>query len=238
MSSILILYLRLGKRDMPLSFKSIFLRGSGSSVIGSVFILFLFGCLPEAPVQGSNVAVVKIADRQFNIPHVYIDGGQNLDVINDSVVLVYTLPNFKPEPHEVDVRKEAIISGALRGMLLENAFERPPIGLMVSNRMQGVDVFSKEPGDFYGLEKYTAPKPQGAYAHKPDDMFIERDVSGNVVSFLNCSPLGKDRVPGCRHTFTDKGVLYRIRWNLSDLKSWREQKTSAIKFIDNFEVKF
>jgi len=201
--------------------------------------LFVVGCLPEGKSGAPDAVRVEIAERTFKLPKGYFDGRPPYGRDTESVVLRYSLPGFEVLPVHPQYRAERqqlIDAGRMRGMLLENAAVRSPLGQMASNLMGGLKVFTKEQDDFYGLEKYTAPKPEGAYALKPDDMFLERDESGIVQSFLMCSPPDKVKIPACRHTFIDKGLLYRISWHISELPNWKSQRDDAVNFIDSFDI--
>ncbi|MCA9735197.1 MAG: hypothetical protein KDJ65_36200 [Anaerolineae bacterium] len=127
-----------------------------------------------------------------------------------------------------------IEEGRMRGMLLENAENRPPLNISINNLMRNRG-YRKNENNIYGLEKYSAP-PQGKNPLQPDDRLIEKGESGHVISFLRCSPPGKDKIPGCTHKFINKGLLYDIDWNISELANWRQQRDAAIKFVDGLEV--
>lgn len=210
-------------------------------------LLFFIGltissCLPEE--KESSAVRVEIAGRILKVPKGYFDGAAPTGKDTESVVLEYSLPGFEvlPEhPQYKAERMELIKAGRLKGMLLEAEHKRPSFDIAVRNLMQGRD-FKKEK-IAYELEKYIqnfleVKLPEQKYApYTEDDFFIERNKDGSVKSYLRCSPPGKDKNPGCRHKFIDKGLLYSIRWRVEELPNWRQQRDAAIEFIDSLEVK-
>lgn len=159
-------------------------------------------------------------------------------------MLEYSLPDFEvlpKHPEEREARHQLIRQGRMKGMLLEAARNRPSFDIAVTNLMRGHD-FKKE-APIYGLEKHThiipkAVRPEPEYKpYHQDDFFIERNADGSVKSYLRCSPPGKDKIPGCRHRFIDKGLLYQIRWPIRYLPEWDEQRQFTINFIDSLEYK-
>jgi len=145
-------------------------------------------------------------------------------------------------PQEREAKQKLINEGRMRGMLLEAERNRPSFDVAVQNLMRGRD-FIKERKLFYNLEKYVhqVPKPISddlAYApYVEDDFFIERNDDGSVKSYLRCSPPGKHKIPGCRHRFIDRGLLYNIHWRIQELPDWQKQRDAAIDFIDSLEAK-
>lgn len=202
--------------------------------------LFIAGCIPNTKSEAPGFVKVVIADRTFKIPKGYFDGKKATGKDTESVVLEYSLPGFEvlpPHPKEREARQKLIKEGLVKGMLLEAARNRPSLDKMIGNRRNGSDRIGPLEKNEYGLEKYSVSDWEGRMAVRPDDTYIEREATGNVKSFLHCSPPGKDKIPGCRHTFIDKGILYRIRWPLHELPNWQEQRDTAISFIDSMEIK-
>ena len=202
--------------------------------------LTLTACFPEKQGTQSDHIKVVIADRTFKIPRGYLDGRKAIGKDTESIVLEYSLPNFEVlplHPQEREARKKLINQGNMRSMLLENASKRPPIDMMAGNHMRNRDV-SLVNNNLYNLEKYEYGIPEGKYAFRVDDILLEKDDGGEVISFLRCSPPNQDKIPACRHKFIDKGVLYEIGWRIQELPNWRIQRDEAIKFIDNFEAKY
>lgn len=207
--------------------------------------LFLSGCIPEKNSGDADAARVIIAGRTFKVPKSYFNDGiaDGRDI--ESALLEYSLPGFEPLPPHPQYRKERqelINEGRMRGMLLENASKRPSFDIAVKNHMSSTN-FIKEKNAVYGLEKYVhlTPKPISSdRAYTPyleDDFFIEKNPDDSIKSYLRCSPPGKDKVPSCKHRFIDKGLLYDISWKISELPNWKEQRDSAIQFIDSLERK-
>ncbi|HIF26365.1 MAG TPA: hypothetical protein EYG18_02855 [Micavibrio sp.] len=201
-------------------------------------ILTVSACKPEARKELGSHVLLQISDRSFNIPRIYIDYPKNQKSIQDSVILEYVLPDYEPQPphpQERAKRKELILQGRMRGMLLEESSIRPTFNVMVKNFVDSKS-YQLVSADVYGLEKFTAEKSEGKYATKPDDMFVERDQNGDVINFLLCSPPNTDRIPACEHRFRNNKLLYKISWHISELPNWRKQRAAAIDFLDNFEV--
>ncbi len=209
-----------------------------------IVALLLAGCVPDSKTPEPDAVRVEIAERVFKVPIGYFDGARATGKKTESVVLEYALPGFEvlpAHPQERAARQKLLKEGRMRGMLLENAAKRPSFDIAVTNLMQ-LSNFKKE-GSVYGLEKYThivpkpvRPEPEYAPYHQ-DDFFIERNTDGSVKSYLRCSPPGKDKIPGCRHRFIDKGLLYNTHWRIQELSRWQEQRDAAINFIDSLEVK-
>lgn len=202
-------------------------------------ILTVSACKPESRKELGSHVLLQISDRSFNIPRTYIDYPKNQKSIRDSVVIEYVLPNYEPQPphpQERAKRKELILQGRMRGMLLEESAIRPTFNIMVENSINARN-YKFIGKNIYGLEKYSADKPEGKHATKPDDIFVKKDKNGDIVNFLRCSPPNKDRIPSCTHKFRNKKILYQISWHISELPNWRKQRASAIEFLDSFEVK-
>ena len=202
-----------------------------------IFAAFLSGCFPDQKTDFDFFKVV-IADRVFKIPKGYLDGRKAIGKDTESIVLEYSLPGFNvlpKHPEERDQRQALLKEGRMRGMLLEAEKKRPSFDIATENLMRGRQ-FIKEPSLVYGLEKYISqlPKPPDRVA---DDFFIERGEDGSVKSYLRCSPPGKDKVPGGRHRFIDKGLLYNTHWSIKELPNWKQQQIEAIHFIDHMEIK-
>lgn len=187
-----------------------------------------------------ETGIVEIAGREFKIPIAYVDGRFKNGRKRDSVVLEYVLPDFrsKLEFGNKKERMKIIQAGRMAGMLLEESAVRPSFDVMIENhRTWGNDSVGKFQEKIYGLEKYIAPKPEGKYARKPDDTFLEKDSSGKIISFLRCSSPGEDKVPLCNHKFRDKGLLYEIYYGIKMLPEWEQRRQATINFIDSFEIK-
>jgi hypothetical protein len=197
------------------------------------------GCLPDTETSRSDTIVVNIADRTFKVPRAYADLDKHKDVINDEVVLVYVLPGFEPEPphpEERAKRKDLILQGRMRGMYLSATDLRPSLGTAANSKLHTWG-YKKVSVDIFGLEKYEAESIEEDPNDRVDDLLIERSESGSVKSYLQCSPPGKDKVPGCSHRFADSGITYQIHWSLSELEHWRERRDEAIAFIESFEIR-
>jgi hypothetical protein len=203
-------------------------------------VLCFTGCSPEDDKKAEPFDAVKviIAGRTFKIPKGYFDGAKPTGKLTESVVLEYSLPGFRvlpKHPQKKKARKELIMAGKMNGMSLETSSARPSFDVMIKNHRSGKDRIGISQGEVFGLEKFSVLDWKGRMLVQPDDTFIERAGDGTVKSFLRCSPPGKDKVPGCRHKFRDKGLLYAIRWSIRELPNWRKQQNAAIHFIDSME---
>ena len=208
--------------------------------------LFLFtACLPDSNSDvETDYVLVEIADRNFTIPKGYFNGRIPSRRDTQSVVLEYSLPGFEvlsPRGTLHKTRRQLINTGRLKGMLLENRERRPTFDVVVQNLMRNRN-FKKVKSPVYRLEKYvhvpSTPATSNAVSmpYIEDDFYIERKEDGSIESYLRCSPPEKDKIPGCRHSFEDKGILYAIRWPIQELQNWEMQQNAAIKFIDTKEI--
>lgn len=196
--------------------------------------IIISGCLPEKEPRAVRV---EIAGRVFKVPIGYFDGRAPEGKDTESVLLEYSLPNFEVLPQNKQERQELINAGRLKGMLLESEKNLPSISEVGNNIIKN-NKFKKEDGLFYGLEKYIEFPVNIDPTENDDDLFVERNEKGKIISFLRCSPPGKHTNPGCYHRFLDKGLIYdSVTWKISELPNWRAQRDSAIKFIDSLEYK-
>lgn len=194
---------------------------------------------PDSQANSSGSVIVKIADRTFEIPRVYIDLDAQKDVIEGEAALVYVLPGFEPEPphpEERAKRKKLILQGRLRGMYISAASMRPSLDTAADNHLRRWK-YEKVSDDVFGLEKYAAPPIGGEEGHHLDSILLERNDSGLIVSYLHCSPPGKDKIPGCRHRFESDGIVLQTHWSISDLPKWKESQIEALEFLRSFELK-
>lgn len=191
----------------------------------------------------ANKILVEIADRQFIIPKAYIDTLGKRSKIEDGVVLEYILPDYEPKikyKNLPNYREEITLKGRYAGLLLEESAVRPSFDENIKLSLEvykpyGIGTLINK--NFFGLEKYTVQNWRDYKSTTPDDTFIERGRDGSVVSYLKCSPEGKDKVPGCRHRFRDKGILYQAHWSIANLPHWEEERDEIIAFIEQFEIK-
>lgn len=207
-------------------------------IIAVTFILALMVLFSTASddEQSGHIKVI-IADRTFKIPKGYLDGAKAWGKDTESIVLEYSLPGFEvlpPHPQEREERQKLINEGRMRGLLLENSSVRPSFDVMVANSTRSPR-WQQAEQEYYGLEKLYVPKnPDEEHNRLYDDMFIERNADGSVVSFLRCA--SEVKIPSCSHKFRDKGILYDISWRIQELPNWKQQQEAAIRFIDGFEV--
>lgn len=194
---------------------------------------------PKKPLS-EQTRTVEIAGRTFNIPIVYIDSNIGKKrVLPDGINLIYVLPDFT---HRVDFKNRQQYDEAFRQhrfghMLIQPATNKPPLSQMIKNSQDNEEM-TKYDGKFYGLEKYSDFNSKKHPNIIWDDTYLEINSKGELISFLRCSPEGKDKVPGCSHHFVDKKLYYNIHYSKENyLPKWQEQRRKAIEFIDNFELK-
>jgi hypothetical protein len=167
----------------------------------------------------------------------YFDGRVPSGRDTESAVLEYSLPNFKvlpPHPLKREARRELINQGRMKGMILEAARNRPSLNVMIENQKSGSDRIGSFDENIYGLEKYSVKDWENMLV-RSYIAYLEKKKN-EIESFILCSPPNQDRNPNCRHTFINKGILYRIRWPIRELPNWKEQQEKAIDFIDSLEI--
>lgn len=187
-----------------------------------------------------QTAIVEMAGRTFEIPKVFIQsnlGGKREQ--KDGINLVYVMPDFTSQADFKDKAEynEAFNNRRMSHMLVQPAKTSTPVPQVIENRTSNGQL-SKYEGSDYGLEKYIDyDDPRHLNIHY-DDTYIEKDGSGNAISFISCSAARKQaRSPGCSHIFFDKGLKYDIYFNKEKyLPTWQEHRRKAIEFIDSFEI--
>ena len=208
-------------------------------ILISFLALFLSNCLPEHSKNGqADFVRVEIAGNILKIPKGYFDGRSPAGKDTESVVLGYSLPNFKVLPAHPKFREERqklINEGRKRGMLLEAAYKKAPLQDIVDRDIQWGNMV-KQDNLVYGLEKYIEYPVHPDPVENKDHLLVERNDDGTVESYLRCSPPGKDRIPGCRHMFIWGGMLFNTHWRIQELQNWRVQQAAAIQFIKSMKM--
>lgn len=182
--------------------------------------------------------VVDMGERVFNIPKVYLAtdvSRRGQPGYGTGINLTYVMPGFMPKfAFSKEKYDELYDQGRKGGGLIHIDSQRPTTVVEI------VEIFKKEKYDSshvtveYGLKKYV----EIGQARRFQDMYVEEDKTGKVVSFLFCSILTEHRTtPQCEHTFTNKHLRYRIGYNRKNyLPTWREHRATAIAFMDSFEI--
>ena len=186
----------------------------------------------------SKTGVLAIAGREFRIPVAYVDGRFKDGRKEDSIVLLYMLPEFKSYlEFSKEDRRKMLWDGYKAGMLLEAASVRPPLKQQVENGRSYPFKIEIDDDLIHGLVR---EKRYGGDEQAPvlrDELFLKYDADGNVTDYIRCSLEERVKIPSCRHKFIDKKLVYRIRYNKKRyLSHWREQRALAIAFIDSFEI--
>lgn len=185
-----------------------------------------------------QVAIVEIGGRTFAIPKVYIQtnlrGRRKVTGLN----LVYVMPDFTSNADfkNKEEYREAFNNRRMAHMLIKDLPTVTPIMEIVKNKEKHGHLTRFE-GIEYGLEKHIDFNDPRHLNIKFDDVYLEKDESGQVVSFIECSPHGEVRFPGCSPDFDDKGLRYSIYFNKAKyFSTWRDHRRKAIAFIDSFEI--
>ena len=194
------------------------------------------------PKRIYELGTLEIGERTFKVPIklVHFPGSVKEDRREESVLLVYQLPNYTAR---LDYGSRAAWrysskQGHWGQMLLEDASIRPTLTQMVANMRKGK--FHEErplPPD-KAMEGLSGTKQYIAQEYK-SDIYLRKDKQGLVVDFIDCVVREGTRVvrPSCAHRFVDKGTLYDLTYNRRlYFPKWREMRQSAIALIDGFEV--
>lgn len=192
---------------------------------------------PARPID-DQVRVLELAGRKFAIPLKYIDGVLDKGLVQDGINLKYVLPNYL-SMWDLENRQEYLDlfhAGHTAHMLLLNQSAMPPLEVSAKNLFESYSkTVSIQQDD--GLEGYNAYR---ILSHKEilyDQFYFEKSFDGVIIGYILCN--AEDRVPkpGCSYSFVDKGIRYDIYFNAKNyLSSWKEQKLSAINFIDRYEI--
>lgn len=186
-----------------------------------------------------QVRRIKMAGRVFDVPLKYIDGRLEEGLEQDGLVMEYYLPDFRAlveVPNKED-RKNLLYEGYKAGLLMQPADSKPELSASIESRRNGLTKLEKKEG-FDSMEREDWYQGLKEKPVKHYEVYFNKDESGKVIDWLECSPEGRDRIPGCSHRFTDKDIIYKIRYNKKRyVKNWKEQRQKIIDLIDSFEVK-
>ncbi len=194
---------------------------------------------PKKPLD-EQTRIFEIAGRRFEIPLMYIDGwpepGEQqesilLEVIWPEMTSIWELEN-RAEYDRV-TKKERRIGW----ILLSDPSRKKSVSDQVSGLRRRL-IKEESLGVHDGLERHYW------YHKRPDgpklwyDAHLERDAEGNIISFIDCSPIEKSKTPTCRHYFDSNGIKFKISYNRKTFFSdWRDQRERAINLVNSFEIK-
>jgi len=187
-----------------------------------------------------QTAIAQIGGRKFQIPLMYIENKKPLNgVFKEDILLEVVWPEIKSiyelkDRAEYDriTRKEH-----KRGwILMESASLRPSLDAQIENRRKYL-AKEESAGSFEGLEKYLwfNPSPQGPQLH--DEVYLEKDASGHILTRIECHPDAMGKFPQCQQKFIDNGVIFELIYNKrAFLVEWREQRERAVQFLRSMEI--
>jgi len=192
-----------------------------------------------------QTATVKIGERVFEIPKIYIQTNLGGKIEQDGLNLLYVLPGYTSRADFPDKQayEQAKNERRFAHMLIQKLGKKAPLELAIQNtRKRAKKIEKKEP--IHGLEFelwYRAGKREEKEAFIPYyEVYIERNNNGDILSYTKCSTFERGahiKYPGCNQRFSNNNLYYDIHYNKKNyLSSWKEQKESAIQFIDSFEV--
>lgn len=192
---------------------------------------------PNKPLH-EQTSIFEIAGRTFEMPTVYIQSNLGGKRVLDGINLLYVLPGYTSRAdfanrQEYEVTRKAKHFGH---MLIEPEASRPSFDIMVANMHHSVTKVEAA-GVFDGLEREHWYRQSGEELEFTSEVFLEKDGTGHVVSWIECATEDSAVTPGCSHRFRDKHLLYKIYYNKANyLDNWRQQRAAAIAFIDGFEI--
>jgi hypothetical protein len=199
---------------------------------------------PNKPIK-DQTKLVRIGGRSFMFPIAYIQDSLDRKVDHDGLNLLYVLPDYKSQfdfNSREDLESQRI-QGFTAHMLIyslkpkDEYYTPPPVHIILERRKQWGEM-KQFKGKYDSLEIYSSPtETQHANPRIYKDLYIEKE-NGKATGMIECHKDEDGPVPGCSYFFDDKGLRYKIYFNKKNfLPKWREQKQSAIKFIDQFEIK-
>jgi hypothetical protein len=192
---------------------------------------------PDKPLY-EQTRIVSIAGRRFNVPLIYVDAALDPGEEQDGLLLIYVLPSYKSRADFANRQEyeQARQAGHFGHMLIEPEAVRPSFEEMVANRRHRIPKIVTA-GVFEGLEVERWYRPDGGKLEHVSDVYIERDSSGRIVSWIDCSTEDSAVVPHCSHRFRDKALLYKVDYNKANyLQTWKVQRASAVQYINSFEI--
>lgn len=193
---------------------------------------------PKKPLR-AQTRFVELAGRRFEIPLMYFDTALAPGEHQDSMLLEVYWPDMKSKydfKDRAEQKRAKMQEHRVGWILLEPAAGRT--SLEHQNRTGEESLTKLEAaGMFDGLYKKlwfrgTKDKPE-LWA----EVYLEKDPSGRIVSFIRCSRGASSRFPRCQHRFVHDDLIYSVSYNEKTfLFSWREQRDRAIEFLRSFEI--
>lgn len=192
---------------------------------------------PRKPIK-EQTRTISLAGRRFTVPIVYIGAALEPGEVQDGLLLNYVLPEYKPKsdfPNR-DEYERSRKAGHFGSMLIEPEAVRPRFEVAVNNMRRSVTRIEIA-GFLEDLEVERWYRPDGNELEYVSDVFIERDPSGHIVSWIDCGTSNSAVVPHCSHWFRNEGLLYKVHYNRAlYFSQWREQRETAISFMSHFEI--
>lgn len=193
---------------------------------------------PRKPLE-SQTRTFVLGNRRFRMPLMYLKSQFATGEVQNAMIVQYVLPDFTSLiqfKSEGEFQK-AFKAGRFVFLLLEPESKRPSPAEMVE-ATRNFSSMQNYVGKEFGLEKYTnKPHPKSGY--QKDDIYVEKDDAGIVVSFISCIPEGSTPVTLCTHRFRHNGLLYDMSYNKTNyFSNWSGQRDNATRFIDSYEINF
>jgi len=187
-----------------------------------------------------QTSVFEMAGRAFEMPTVYISSNIAEQRELDGLNLVYVLPDYRSRADFANREQyeQARNERRFGHMLLQPSSKRPSFDVSIANLHHGLEKIESA-GTFDGLEVEKWYQERRGQLIFYNEVYIERDDQGKVVSWIDCATLERPsaRFPSCSHRFRDKDLLYKINYNKDRyLNDWRTMRASAIAFIESFEI--
>jgi hypothetical protein len=187
-----------------------------------------------------QTARVELGHRAFNIPLMFIDSSPAPDnVYKDSILLEVIWPEMR-SIHELNNRQEYEQiwkkEHRLGWLLLELASARPSLDQMIEYNNE-THAKTEHVEDRDGLEMYRWYHANLNDWELSDEVYLQRDATGRVITYIRCDAPNRNRFPRCDHRFVDEGILYDVSYTKGSFFSqWRQQQHRAIGFMRSFEL--
>lgn len=185
-------------------------------------------------------ATVEIGGRTFEIPLTYTPTDVSSKRNHSAIYFYSSVPRDIPrgELSDSPAFEETRGNTQFNDISIRQSASEPALNEIVESRKKFVPKI--EPASrFAGLdvERWYHMRDEEYVLHA--QVYLARDASGHLTDVMICSPQSHPfvRSPHCAHKFRDKGLLYSITYDQANhLRAWREQKKSAIHFIDSLEL--
>jgi hypothetical protein len=188
----------------------------------------------------SQVRTVSIAGVRMAIPQMYIESKLSLKEERDSILLKVIWPEMKSVlelKNREEYEKMWRVERKSGQILLENRQKKTPFDQLLINMRK--DLTKEEHvGKKYGLDVYIFQHGDKEPYISRKEIYLERNHSGHIETFILCSIKDKFRVtPVCQEKFFVGSLYFSISYNKENfLPEWRQQKQRAVEFINSFKV--